>query len=65
MNITKTRSYKKKTIGRPLKLTATHPTSAGTVLMYINLTPQYEHMLCTAKQLLGVADALEGLTCRI
>jgi hypothetical protein len=32
--------------------------------MYINFTSHYEHMLCAAKQPLGVADVAEGLTCR-
>jgi hypothetical protein len=40
-----------------------HPTSSETVLMYINFTSCYEHMLCAAKQPLYVADAAEGLTC--
>jgi hypothetical protein len=32
--------------------------------MYINFTSRYEHMLCAAKQPLGVAYAAEGLKCR-
>jgi hypothetical protein len=32
--------------------------------MYINLMSHYEHVLCAAKQPLGVADTGEGLTRR-
>ena len=40
---------------------ASHPASAETVLMHINFISHCENVLCAAKQLLGIADAAEGL----